>query len=136
VTLSLVFVGYQIRQNTAAQTSATIEGIANQRVEFNVATWTDSEMPHLVRRFNEGAVSAEFTADEVQKGRLWLLTYLRIVEAAYRQVRVGVIGEDQTLRTFSSSIFAWPFFGEQWPILQQNFEPGFVSFFEAEFLTP
>ena len=34
-----MFVGFEISQNIAAHRSATIEGIASQRVEFNTATW-------------------------------------------------------------------------------------------------
>ena len=88
VALSLVFVGFEIRQNTVAQQSATLEGIFSQRNDFTLATLADDGMVSLLRRLNEGAAAAELTADEVQKGRIWLLTFLRILESAERQVGI------------------------------------------------
>jgi hypothetical protein len=130
VALSLIFVGFEIRQNTAAQRSGTIEGIASQRIEFNTATWTDDQMPGLLRRLREGAVAADFTPDDVQKIRVWYITYLRIQESAYRQVAVGVIGEDDY--NISGPILEFAFLKEQWPTLQLNFEQGFIDFMEAK----
>jgi hypothetical protein len=130
VALSLIFVGFEIRQNTAAQRSGTIEGIAGQRIEFNIATWTDDQMPGLLRRLREGAVAADFTPDDVQKIRVWYITYLRIQESAYRQVAVGVIGEDDY--NISGPIHEFAFLKEQWPTLQLNFEQGFIDFMEAK----
>ena len=130
VVASLVFVGFEIRQNTAAQRSAAIEGIANQRVEFNTAIWTDDRMPGLLRRLREGAVAADLTPDDVQRIRVWYMTYLRIQESAYRQVAVGVIGKDDY--NVSGPILTFPFLREQWPTLQLNFEQDFIDFLEAE----
>ena len=133
VVISLTFVGFEVRQNTAAQQSAMIEGITSQRVEFNIASFTDDRIPDLVLRARKGALPADFTPVENQALRLWFVTYLRIVESAHRQVGVGVIGED-ALNTFASPILAWPFFTEAWPTLQLSFEPSFIEFLETEFI--
>ena len=134
VALSLVFVGFEIRQNTVAQQSSTIEGVFSQRNDFNLATLTDDGMVSLLRRLYEGATSAEFTPDEIQKGRLWLVTFLRIIESAERQVAIGVLERSQVLDTFESirPVAALPFFQEQWPTLRRNFAPDFISYLEAE----
>ncbi len=133
VVISLTFVGFEIRQNTAAQQSAMIEGITSQRVEFNIASFADDRIPDLVLRAREGAVAADFSPVETQTLRLWFIAYLRIVESAHRQIGVGVIGED-ALNTFASTILGWPLFTEQWPTLQLSFEPGFIEFLEPEFI--
>jgi hypothetical protein len=86
VILSLLFVGYEIRQNTAAQQSSTIEGLLDQRVELTIAAWTDSDMTRVIRRLREGALGADLTPDDLQRGRLFLITYARILEGAWRQV--------------------------------------------------
>ncbi len=110
-----------------------IEGITSQRVEFNIASFTDDRIPDLVLRAREGAVAADFSPVETQTLRLWFVAYLRIVESAHRQVGVGVIGED-ALNTFASPILGWALFTEQWPTLQLSFEPGFIEFLETEFI--
>ena len=130
VALSLIFVGFEIRQNTAAQRSATIEGIANQRIALMNATWTDDRMPRLLRRLREGALAADFTPDEIQRARLWYVTYLRIQESAYYQRAVGVIGVDDY--NVSGPVMRFPFLREQWPTLQENFKQGFVDFLETK----
>ena len=134
VVISLTFVGFEVRQNTAAQQSAMIEGFTGQRVEFYIASFTDDRIPALLLKAREGgAVAADFTPAETQALRLWYIAYLRIVESAHRQVGVGVIGED-ALNTFASPILAWPFFTEAWPTLQLSFEPSFIEFLETEFI--
>lgn len=128
VILSLLFVGYEIRQNTSAQRSATLEGIANQRTEFNLAIWTDDRMPGLLLKLRNGALAADFTEEETQRLRVLYVHYLRIFEGAYRQVGVGVIEPDD------ASFFSAAFLEEQWPTLRAGFEPAFAQFIQEEFL--
>ena len=133
VILSLLFVGYEIRQNTAAQQSATIEGLLDQRVELTIAAWTDSDMTRVVRLLREGALGEDLTPDDLQRGRLFLITYIRILEGAWRQVSLGVV-DDETYDFFSrGGVQAWPFFHEQWPSLTGSFDPRFVEFLGTEF---
>ena len=71
-----------------------------------------------------------FTTEQTQRLRLYLVTYLRIVEGAYRQSVLGVIEQDHYI--FTSRIFSWAFLTDQWPTLQLNFEQSFVEFLETQ----
>ena len=126
----LIFVGYEIRQNTTAQRATAIDGIAMQRVELNIAGITDDRLPGLIRRLGEGALAADFTPDETQRLRLYYITFLRIQESAERLIRMGVMREEDY--NASSRLFEFPFLHEQWPTLQLNFEQGFIDFLETE----
>ena len=119
----LIFVGYEIRQNTQAQQSATLEGIANQRIQLNLTTLTDDRMLGLMSRLRAGEIGTDFTLEETQAARLFFVTYLRIVEGANRQVDLQVISREDLGTLFSSSIFSYAFLREHWPSLQANFEP-------------
>lgn len=126
----------EIRQGTVAQ-SATIEGIFSQRIELSIATTMDDGTINLLRRLNDGATADEFTPDEVQKGRMWILTCLRIIESAERQTRLGALDPQEVLNTFSSTsnvATSWPFFMEAWPTLQGNFAPDFISYVESQIM--
>ncbi len=134
VVAGLIFVGYEISQNTQAQQSATLEGIANQRIELNLTAMTDDRLLGLIARMRVGEVGTDFTPVETQAARFFLINYLRIIEGAYRQVALRVIGRDDLRTLFSSNIFSWAFLRDQWPSLQVSFEPGFIELIEVEFL--
>ena len=70
VALSLVFVGFEIRQNTVAQQSATLEGVFSQRNDFNLATLADDGMVSLA--YDPG-IAAVFSMGEITDVDLWSL---------------------------------------------------------------
>ena len=131
VLAGLIFVGYEIRQNTDTQRAAAIEGIAMQRVELNIATITDDRLPGLLDRIVEGALAADFTREEATRIRVYYVTFLRIQESAERLIRVGVMRRED-YNASSNPLFGFPFLHEQWPRLQLYFEQDFVDFLETE----
>ncbi len=131
VLAGLIFVGYEIRQNTDTQRAAAIEGIAMQRVELNIATMTDDRLPGLLDRIGEGALAADFTREEATRIRVYYITFLRIQESAERLIRVGVMRREDYNAT-SNPLFGFPFLHEQWPRLQLYFEQDFIDFLETE----
>jgi len=131
VLAGLIFVGYEIRQNTIAQRAAAIDGIAMQRVELNIATMTDDRLPGLLGRVLEGALAADFTAEEATRLRVYYITFLRIQESAERLIRVGVMRREN-YNVSSNPLFGFPFLHEQWPRIQLYFEQDFIDFLETE----
>jgi len=131
VLAGLIFVGYEIRQNTIAQRAAAIDGIAMQRVELNIATMTDDRLPGLLNRIVEGALAADFTPEEATRTRVYYITFLRIQESAERLIRVGVMRRED-YNVSSNPLFGFPFLHEQWPRIQPYFEQDFIDFLETE----
>ena len=64
VVASLVFVGFEIRQNTAAIRGAAIQGMSAESIEYLTAFATDERIPDLVRRTVEGALPEDFLPEE------------------------------------------------------------------------
>lgn len=60
VVLSLAFVGYEIRQNTAMMRGATMQSISDTYVDYVTAIGADPELAELFRRFHAGEVSTVF----------------------------------------------------------------------------
>jgi hypothetical protein len=61
VVASLIFVGLEVRQNTAAVRGATYQSIADSSQQ-QVQWWADNEkLLHHEVRIDEGALSGEFT---------------------------------------------------------------------------
>lgn len=132
VVLSLVFVGYELRQNTQVSKAAAIQGLADQSLDI-ILTWTsDGETVHLLTRVLAGETPDTFTADENTKIRLMFLAILRNAESRHRQTTLGIL-EDPTILGGAASIWRTPYLAERWPVLRESVAPDFAEAFELEY---
>lgn len=132
VILSLVFVGYEIRQNTQVSRAAAIQGVTDQSLE-TILSWSEDEQAvALLGRVLKGAVPSDFTDDENTKLRLMYLASLRVAESRFRQSELGII-EDQTILGGSAAILRAPYLLERWEQLKSGVSPDFAASFEAEY---
>ncbi len=135
VVFSLVFVGYEIRQNTAAQRAQTRQALADGSRELVLTIGAD---PHLTRIY--GGVF-RLPSDTISRGVLTRLDTLqantvmfanmRNVENVFLQVQEGVI-DRSVLDTyaFTSPRFRSATFAEWWQGRRQQFDTAFVRAFE------
>jgi hypothetical protein len=135
VVISLVFVGYELRQNTAAVKAAAIQELSSQSVDFLTAWSTDDVLPALLARTSQGATPDEFTPEENQRLTLLYLTALRAYEARFIQVQLGVLDED----IFESMAGASAFYRRPWlrarwgEIFETSLGPDFAVYFKTRF---
>ena len=61
VVLSLIFVGYELRQNTQVARAAAVQAIADQSLEVILAWTSDAESLRLLRHVLDGATPDAFT---------------------------------------------------------------------------
>ena len=82
VVLSLIFVGYEIRQNTDAVRSATLQGIADQSFQLRIMT-----------ALNAGeSLDGLSPEDRTRVG--WVVSATtRIMENRFRQYQLGTLDE-------------------------------------------
>jgi hypothetical protein len=135
VVASLIFVGLEVRQNTAAVRGATYQSIADSSLQ-QTQWWADNEelLSHEVR-IDEGALADDFTAEENLLIKVTFVMTIRRIENIYVQVREGLVEEDATLRFRpSKDYFETPYFEEFWTTWRPEVEPAFRDFFEREFL--
>ena len=135
VVASLIFVGLEVRQNTAAVRGATYQSIADSSLQ-QVQWWADNEklLQHEVR-IDEGAVSSDFTPEENLVIQATFVMTIRRIENIYVQVREGLVEEEAVLRFRpSKDYFETPYFQEFWVKWQLEMEPTFRDYFEQEFL--
>ena len=135
VVASLIFVGLEVRQNTAAVRGATYQSIADSSLQ-QVQWWADNAklLQHEVK-IDEGALSGEFAPDENLLIRATFVMTIRRIENIYVQVREGLVEEDAVLRFRpSKDYFETPYFQEFWAGWRLEVEPAFREFFEREFL--
>ncbi len=136
VVASLVFVGLEVRQNTAAVRGATYQAIADSSLQ-QTQWWASNEalLQHTVR-IEDGALPADFSSEENLLIRASFVMTVRRIENLFVQVREGLVEEDAVLRFRpSKDYFQSPYFREFWASWRLDKEPEFREFFEREFLS-
>lgn len=135
VVASLIFVGLEVRQNTAAVRGATYQSIADSSQE-QVQWWASNEelLQHEVR-IDEGALPGDFTPVENLVIQSTFVMTIRRIENIYVQVREGLVEQDAVLRFRPSrDYFKTPYFLEFWAAWRAEIEPNFRAYFEQEFM--
>lgn len=136
VVASLVFVGLEVRQNTAAVRGATYQAFADSSLQ-QVLWFADNErlLGFWVRIRDDGALAEDFTEEEnLLIGANYVMT-IRRIENIYVQVREGLVEAEAALRFRpSANYFDTPYFRQFWTDWKPQLEAEFVAYFESEFL--
>lgn len=135
VVVSLVFVGFELRQNTAAVKASAIQELSAQSVGFLTDWATDERLPGLLARTRSGALPTEFTAEENQRLTLIYLAAIRAYEARFIQVQLGVLDEEMfEAMAGSSAFYERPWLKASWgEIFETSMGPEFAAFFKSRF---
>jgi hypothetical protein len=131
VVLSLVFVGWETRQNTMAQRAHTRQALSDASRENTLALANDAELMRVFALYLDYAEDS-LTAVETEQASIFLWTLIRNAENVFYQYQEGVIGRD-ALGTygFVGAYFQRPSFPEHWARVRGWFDPEFASAFEA-----
>ncbi len=136
VIVSLIFVGLEVRQNTAAVRGATYQEIANgslQHLEWFAGNERLLEL--WVRIRDDGAMPSDFTPEQNVLIVSNYIMAIRRIENIYVQVREGLVDEDAVLRFRpSDDVFATPYFLASWKEIRHQMEPAFLEYFESEYV--
>lgn len=134
VILSLLFVAYEVRQNTKVARAQTRHALAELNQEWLTL---HSQDPEFNRVWNKLWVApADLTESEGRRGAMMMTMHLRRLENVYFQHREGLIDASalnsyglQTVATdFDSEFFRSYWFEYNW---REGFDPEFVEFFES-----
>ena len=89
---SLIFVGLEIRQNTAATEGATLQAIADMHTALLLEGGGDLLDP-LFRVLADDDSASDFTPDETLRLNRYYLAFLSHLENTYMQYKAGVVDE-------------------------------------------
>ena len=102
VCLSLVFVGLELRQNTAAVRGATYQALSDATADDLSSVAHNPELAALLWRvYVDNAEAAEFTPGENSQLYFYYTAFVRRLENSYLQFIAGVVDE----RVFTS--YGW-----------------------------
>ena len=140
VILSLLFVGYEIRQNTRIARAAAVQTTQGQIVQWQSETSLDDDWVRIhtfVQR--EGGTFAELSPRDQTKYAWVVGSTVRLMETRYRQVQLGVLSEDDLLIGGGAANPGWyqaPHYIDWWKSEDRtrSWAPDFIEYFESEIL--
>lgn len=131
VVLSLLFVGYEIRQNTAVARMSAAQAFTQQIIDINAILMSDGFSDTNVRAMS-GASRSEFAPEEQFELDMVMLSLLRVWESLFRSVEVGIVDAELLEPLGGSGPSPWtsPYFLESWPQYRDAFTGDFAEYFE------
>ncbi|MFV1988788.1 MAG: hypothetical protein ACC682_16060, partial [Gemmatimonadota bacterium] len=139
VVLSLVFVGYEIRQNTQVARGAAVQATMDQILQWQAESGTDPEWIRILDFLRNGGSYSELAQIDQTKFNWVVSSTVRITENRFRQMQMGVIDDGDLGIGGGTSNAAWfrsTYFLEWWASADrtQSWAPDFLEFFETEVL--
>ena len=137
VVASLVFVGLEIRQNTAVARGHARQELAALNQEWLILQSSDSTFNDIYRKYWIAADSS-LTASEITRASWGMRLNLRRMENVFFQFKEGLVDES-ALQSYgfqvASALFQSPRFMEFWVTRDERraYDPDFVQFLEERF---
>ena len=133
VVLSLLFVGWEIRQNTKVARGQTRVELTALNNEFLERIRSDPEFSELWRTawLDEGVLDdgAEYRIE------FMMMQYLRLLENVHLQYQEGLLDRDALdsygFLGFDEQFMGHPRFSRIWEPRRDSFDPEFVAFLES-----
>jgi hypothetical protein len=126
---SLVFVGFEIRQNTKVARAEAYRAFVTELNTWYLQ-WASPEQASLTARVYSSDVSADdLTREEWMQTFALQMALYRVYEGLHKEVTQGVLDESALL-LLSQSEFDVPIIREMWPEASRNLTPDFVTYME------
>lgn len=93
VILSLLFVGYEIRQNTKMIQGSTIQAISDQSIAGIHAGASNADWVRVLSFVTEGGNFEELHPEDKMRYNMWASATARMMENRWRQTQLGVLDE-------------------------------------------
>lgn len=131
VMATLIFVAFEIRQNTDAVRSATMHALSEQSRNSVALFIENGDLRDAFHAINEG----HLTEDQTMVLRAFYGNAMRIMENRFVQVRIGVFEEEDIWRFGARSrVYDNPYFETYWADRKTHYSADFREFVEREIL--
>ena len=131
IVVSLIFVGYELRQSTAIARSDAYSSFSSQFLDLTVSAALDERMSGLLSRVNQGALPGDFKPDEQVSIRIYQGAAVRVWENLFRSVQAGVLTEDALESAAGGMIINNKYFRSTWASTKHLYTSDFVVYFES-----
>lgn len=135
IALSLIFVGFELRQNTIAARSAAFQEIGIATAQGWLERSLNRELSDIFLKANS-APRAYYELDNSDRALVgaWLLSYIRLSETIYLQIEQGLLDE-QAFDTlgYGDATFGNIVVQAAWPNMRPLITPGFAAYVEVKY---
>lgn len=129
VIASLVFVGVEIRQNTAAVRSAAILHVSDQAMSLGLTIAGDDALVRLYAEARQGRRLDSFEPQDETRYLVLVNAGLRRVENIFLQVETGVL-DPKSLQQVGVAFYQEPAARDVWELVRPGFDPAFASYWD------
>ena len=127
VVFSLIFVGFEIRQNTRAVRSATYIAISNQVIGISRDIATDERLSRLTHlMLVENIKGDELNPEDLISLQMHVNAGLRRIENIYLQVQAGILDSSAFNQIAVSNYYRTNIARETWNLFGKYFDKGFI----------
>lgn len=128
VVASLIYVGFQLRQNTAAVRGERYNSISSDMIGVYSQFADSDRIPNLILKFvDEQATIDDFEPEDMIRVRLLFHIVFRLVENIFRQVQEGNLPASAIDQLGANSWLSAPIAHDLWPQMKANFADDFVE---------
>ena len=131
IVVSLIFVGYELRQSTAIARSDAYSSFSSQFFELASNAALNERLSGLISKVNQGALPGDFTPDEQVSIRMYQSAAVRVWEGLFRSVQAGVLPEEALESAASGILINNNFFRSNWASTKQLYTSDFIAYFES-----
>jgi len=89
----LLFLGYELRQNTLIFRGAAVQAIAEQVNDWQIEMASNPDWIRILAFLEDGGTYAELSAEDRLRYRYVVTPTVRIMEIRHQQVQLGIIDE-------------------------------------------
>lgn len=133
VIASLIFVGVEIRQNTKAVQGSTTQAIAQQSLDLTMAGLDNTELREAFGKATSDDPDLLTRDDRLLLG--WFFSSkLRADENRFRQIKLGIVKEDNLGQLSNHRAYRFPYFKTYWEARRMEFSEDFRVFVDKEYL--
>ena len=135
VILGLLFVGIEIRANTAAIQGSTLQGMSDQSTNLQMQFVTDENLVRLMPQIiGDSILPTSLDGEDRYRVLVSYLSVIRVAENRFQQAELGTV-PGAGLEQFGggSVLYTTPYLRAIWPTIRENFAAPFVEYFEAEY---
>ena len=135
VVLSLIFVAFEIRQNTDAVRSATIQAISEQSFESLAFFVENADLRASFVADQEGTA----TSDQSFQVRSFWAAQLRAQQNRFLQIKLGILDEETASQIRAAGETGdggrARSFARHWETMKRNYPNDFVEYIEASIMS-
>ncbi len=133
IVLSLLYVGHELKQNTAAARSEVFRNFRAEVADWQMAVALDQNLASLIdRTFHRGERRADLSYVEAVQMGTACLSLLNLYEACFLAGQEKILQEKDVQSIVSSSrLWNIPFVHDSWALWRTELGEEFVEYFES-----